>query len=129
MSVRLKDRAYQIATGTFLTECFTSEQLMTITVADYLWDSASGLSDETVLQVIEDLAEEIYKVLQQIPTYSSYSFGKNSLVIDTLIPYDQEEHMVTMAEVIELLKESEEFSELQKETDLSCKDCLLIRSW
>lgn len=61
-------------------------------------------------------------------TVSVYAFGKDSQVVDTLISYEQEEHMCEMQEVLNLLNGSE-LDEFKEEVDTTCSQCLLVRSW
>ena len=60
MNEKFKNRASQIATGTFLTKSFTKDELESISVSEYVTEAFEYTDEEELKELILELANEIY---------------------------------------------------------------------
>lgn len=78
-------------------------------------------------EMVIDRAE--YETLKAKKTFDSYFVDKQSTLLYHLDGGVQEEHLVSMAELLEELEDSDEFEVFKSEVDTSCDDCLLLKGW
>jgi len=60
INVKFKNRACQIATGTFLTKSFTKDELDNVKVSEYVTEAFEYTDKEELKELILELANEIY---------------------------------------------------------------------
>lgn len=62
-------------------------------------------------------------------TFSTYSVGKGSALLWYLDEGIQEEHLVSMDEILKFVKTTDEFEAFLEEVDTTAANCLLIKGW